>query len=105
MLGIFVETLVPVFLVLAAGFVLRVVGGAVAIHVPVSRWLLLCAYLLALYLASKRSTSMPLAPELKAILPSDEEALTLQERVLDSYNEENGLPAGWNQRLREFACP
>jgi 4-hydroxybenzoate polyprenyltransferase len=30
-------------LVLAAGFVLRVVGGAVAIDVPVSRWLLLCA--------------------------------------------------------------
>ncbi len=38
-------------LVLAAGFVLRVVGGAVAIDVPVSTWLLLCAYLLALYLA------------------------------------------------------
>lgn len=38
-------------LVLAAGFVLRVVGGAVAIDVPISRWLLLCAYLLALYLA------------------------------------------------------
>ncbi len=38
-------------LVVAAGFVLRVVGGAVAISVPVSRWLLLCAYLLALYLA------------------------------------------------------
>ena len=38
-------------LVLAAGFVLRVVGGAVAIPVPISRWLLLCAYLLALYLA------------------------------------------------------
>ena len=38
-------------LVVAAGFVLRVVGGAVAIDVPVSHWLLLCAYLLALYLA------------------------------------------------------
>ncbi len=38
-------------LVVAAGFVFRVVGGAVAIDVPVSRWLLLCAYLLALYLA------------------------------------------------------
>lgn len=38
-------------LVLAGGFVLRVVGGAVAIDVPVSTWLLLCAYLLALYLA------------------------------------------------------
>jgi 4-hydroxybenzoate polyprenyltransferase len=38
-------------LVVATGFVLRVVGGAVAIDVPVSRWLLLCAFLLALYLA------------------------------------------------------
>lgn len=38
-------------MVVAAGFVLRVVGGAVAIPVPVSRWLLLCAFLLALYLA------------------------------------------------------
>jgi 4-hydroxybenzoate polyprenyltransferase len=38
-------------LVVAAGFVLRVVGGAVAIEVPVSRWLLLVTYLLALYLA------------------------------------------------------
>ncbi len=35
----------------AAGFVLRVVGGAEAIAVPVSPWLILCAWLLALYLA------------------------------------------------------
>ncbi len=38
-------------LVVAMGFVLRVVGGAVAVSVPVSHWLLLCAFLLALYLA------------------------------------------------------
>ena len=38
-------------LVVAMGFVLRVVGGAVAVGVPVSHWLLLCAFLLALYLA------------------------------------------------------
>jgi len=51
-------------LVLAAGFVLRVVGGAVAIHVPVSRWLLLCAYLLALYLAlGKRRSELALLGE------------------------------------------
>ena len=42
-------------LVVAAGFVLRVVGGAVAIDVPISTWLLLCAYLLALYLAKDRN--------------------------------------------------
>jgi 4-hydroxybenzoate polyprenyltransferase len=51
-------------LVLEAGFVLRVVGGAVAIDVPVSRWLLLCAYLLALYLAlGKRRTELALLGE------------------------------------------
>ncbi len=38
-------------LVVAAGFVLRVTAGAVAVGVPVSRWLVVCTYLLALYLA------------------------------------------------------
>ncbi len=51
-------------LVVAAGFVLRVVGGAIAIDVPVSRWLLLCAYLLALYLAlGKRRAELALLGE------------------------------------------
>jgi 4-hydroxybenzoate polyprenyltransferase len=48
-------------LVVALGFVLRVVGGAVAIAVPVSRWILVCTYLLALYLAlGKRRTELVL---------------------------------------------
>ncbi len=60
-------------LVVAAGFVLRVVGGAVAIDVPVSRWLLLVTYLLALYLAlGKRRTELTLlgdgAGEHRAVL-------------------------------------
>jgi len=48
-------------LVVAAGFVLRVVGGAVAVDVPVSRWILVVTYLLALYLAlGKRRTELAL---------------------------------------------
>ena len=38
-------------LTVAAGFVLRVLAGGVAINVPVSGWLFLCALLLALFLA------------------------------------------------------
>lgn len=40
---------------ISAGFVLRAVAGAVAVDVPISSWLLVCATLLALFLAlSKR---------------------------------------------------
>lgn len=41
-------------LAIAAGFVLRAVGGAVAISVPVSPWLVLCTGLLALFLAAAK---------------------------------------------------
>jgi 4-hydroxybenzoate polyprenyltransferase len=60
--SVFLKDLVFIdVLVVAAGFVLRVVGGAVSIEVPVSRWLLLCTYLLALYLAlGKRRAELAL---------------------------------------------
>jgi 4-hydroxybenzoate polyprenyltransferase len=52
-------------LVIAIGFVLRAVAGAVVIAVPVSPWLVLCAGLLALFLAAaKRRHEVVLLREL-----------------------------------------
>ena len=51
-------------LIIAAGFVLRAVAGAVAVAVPIGSWLLVCTTLLALFLAlSKRRHELVLLGE------------------------------------------
>jgi 4-hydroxybenzoate polyprenyltransferase len=49
-LGLKRVALLDIF-VISAGFVLRAVAGALAIEIEISAWLLLCAFLLALFLA------------------------------------------------------
>ena len=62
---------------IALGFVLRVLGGAVAVGVEVSAWLLLCTIFLALFLAfSKRRHELMLL----------DHAASGQRRVLTSYS-------------------
>lgn len=51
-------------LIIAAGFVLRAIAGAVAVDVPIGHWLLVCTTLLALFLAlSKRRHELTLLAE------------------------------------------
>jgi 4-hydroxybenzoate polyprenyltransferase len=51
-------------LMIAAGFVLRAIAGAVAVDVPIGHWLLACTTLLALFLAlSKRRHELTLLAE------------------------------------------
>ncbi len=51
-------------IIIAIGFVLRVIIGAVAINVPVSHWIVLCTFFLALFVAfGKRRHEMVLLGE------------------------------------------
>jgi 4-hydroxybenzoate polyprenyltransferase len=64
-------------LMIAAGFVLRAVAGAVAVNVPIGHWLLVCTTLLALFLAlSKRRHELVLLVE----------GATDHRRILEEYS-------------------
>ncbi|WP_240456672.1 decaprenyl-phosphate phosphoribosyltransferase [Virgibacillus halodenitrificans] len=64
-------------MIIAFGFVLRAIGGAVVINVPFTAWFLLCAMLLSLFLAiGKRRHELTLA------LESD----SSHRKVLDDYS-------------------
>jgi len=45
------EVVIIDVMVIASGFVLRAVGGALVINVPISHWLVMCTMLLSLFLA------------------------------------------------------
>lgn len=64
-------------LMIAAGFVLRAVAGALAVQVPISHWLLVCTTLLALFLAlSKRRHELVLLAD----------GATDHRRILEEYS-------------------
>jgi 4-hydroxybenzoate polyprenyltransferase len=64
-------------LMIAGGFVLRAVGGAVAVNVPIGHWLLVCTTLLALFLAlSKRRHELLLLAD----------GATDHRRILEEYS-------------------
>ncbi len=64
-------------LTIAGGFVIRAVGGAVAVSVPISQWLLVCTTLLALFLAfSKRRHELTLL----------EDGASNHRRILEEYS-------------------
>ena len=66
-------------MIIAAGFLLRAIGGAVAIQVAISSWFILCTMLLALFLgfakrrhelASSKEKPAPTAASSQNILPN-----------------------------------
>jgi len=65
---------------IALGFILRMVGGGLVIHVHLSGWLLLCTFLLATFLGLGKR---------KHELLSGREAATRQRSVLASYRQDS----------------
>ncbi|MBM7571363.1 decaprenyl-phosphate phosphoribosyltransferase [Aquibacillus albus] len=66
-------------MIIAAGFVLRAIGGATIIEVPFTPWFLLCAMLLSLFLAIGKRRH-----ELSLVL--DNTSSNSQRKVLDDYS-------------------
>ncbi len=77
-LGLKNRVIFDVFII-ALGFVLRVIAGALVIHVPISPWLLICTMQLALFLA--------LCKRRHELLLMDEEASSTR-KVLSQYSPE-----------------
>jgi len=72
------EVVIIDVMVIAAGFVLRAVGGALIIDVPISTWLIICTILLSLFLAFCKRRQ-----ELESLDEAGEHRATLREYSVD----------------------
>jgi decaprenyl-phosphate phosphoribosyltransferase len=72
---------------IAAGFVLRVMGGGYATHIQVSNYLLLCTALLALFLGFGKRRHELAAAEANAATPASNRSAAIAQRAsLESYS-------------------
>ncbi len=82
-------------LCIASGFLLRLWGGAAAIDVPMTAWILVCTFLLAAYLGlGKRKHELLQAGS----------GAAKQRRVLSRYNLKHVRPAMWILAASTLAC-
>jgi 4-hydroxybenzoate polyprenyltransferase len=72
--------IVDVFII-ATGFVLRMLVGTTGMDIPPSSWLLLCGFMLALFLGFAKRCA-----ELQGIDQTEESGAALTRRVLDDYS-------------------